>query len=71
MFRFSKAFFTWVLKRSKFGYNLKRSFFGGAMKERAEIAHCFLFDFTISTLQCPILPSFKDFSTSEADPEIV
>ena len=41
------------------------------MKERAEIAHCFLFDFTVSTLQCPILPSFKDFSTSEADPEIV
>ena len=29
MFRFSKAIFTWVLKRSKFGYNLKRSFLGG------------------------------------------
>ena len=25
----------------------------------------------VSTLQCPILPSVKDFSSSEADPEIV
>ena len=36
MFRFSKAFFTWVLKRSKFGYNLKRSFlrsYGGESRD--------------------------------------
>ena len=36
-----------------------------------ESRDCFLFDSTVSTLQCPILPSVKDFSSSEADPEIV
>ena len=53
--------------RGPSGLQSEEILFWGAMMEKAE----FSFDLTISTLHCPLLPSVKDFSTSEADPEIV